>query len=273
MVLSLLSANSAGGSKIDKSKTIMKTEAFTRVELVTTLAALGALSVLAATVFADTHERSERLMCVNNQRLIGRGFNAWAAEHGGENPWWVFARNGGTRPEAGFPSSTLTVPGVANYPAPVANNAWFQFIWVNEELASPGILVCPSDPNKQRATDFSTAPGGFANMSMQNNAVSYVIGAHALRERPFEVLSADRNMLAQPGSVCSSGLTQVGGIFTQKTGGTGTGWANSLHGPFGNVLLNDGRVEQMTTVDLNRYFDSAYDDNGDSSGAFHLLFP
>jgi hypothetical protein len=268
MVLSLLSANSAGGSKIDKSKTIMKTEAFTRVELVTTLAALGALSVLAATVFADTHERSERLMCVNNQRLIGRGFNAWAAEHDGENPWWVTATKGGTKADG---ASTLTAPGGATYPASIVNNAWFQFMWVYEELASPAILVCPSDPNKQRATDFSSAPGGFANLGMQNNSVSYLIGAHALRERPFEVLSADRHMLPQPGTTgCSSGITQVRAVFTRRTGGAGTGWTNSLHAPFGNLLLNDGRVEQMTTMDLNNYLDSAYNDDG---GGFHFLFP
>jgi hypothetical protein len=265
VVLSLLSGN-AGGFETGKSD--MKTEAFTRVELLVTLSVAGLLGMVAVSVCADSRERSERIMCVNNQRLIGRGFNAWAAEHDGENPWWVTATKGGTKADG---AQILSVPGGANYPAASANNVWFQLMWIYEELPSPSILVCPSDPNRQRATNFSTAPGGFANPSMQNNAVSYLIGAHALRERPHEILSADRNMTSEPGtSGCSSGITQVRSITAPRAGGSGTQWTNGLHVASGNVLMNDGRVEQLNSTDLNAYFNTG---TTDDNGTFHLLFP
>jgi hypothetical protein len=254
-------------TEIDEFRTIMKMEAFTRVELLTTLAVLGLLAIVTASVCADTRDRSERIMCLNNQRLIGRGFHAWSADHGAENPWWVFARQGGTRPEPGGPV-TLTVPGVANYPAVIANNAWFQFMWVYEELPSPSVLVCPADPGRQRASNFSAAPGGFAHPSMGNNALSYLIGLHAVREQPSELLSADRNMTTTAGSGgCSSGVTGFRTIAAR--GGPPAAWTNGLHGVSGNLLMNDGRVQQMTTQDLNAWVNSFNSD----AGAFHVLLP
>jgi hypothetical protein len=268
VVPSLLSGNAAGGSKAGEFKTIMKTEAFTRVELLVSLSVVGLLGMVAVSVCADTRERSERIMCMNNQRLIGRGFNAWAAEHGGENPWWVSASKGGTKADG---TQTFSVPGGANYPAAIVNNAWFQFIWIYEELPTPSVLTCPSDPVRQRASDFSSAPGGLAHVSMQNNAVSYLIGAHAVREWPSGLLSADRHMTARPGTfTCSSGLSQVRWVATTRVGGEGSSWTNILHGATGNVLMNDGRVEQMTISDLNAYLDSG---TADDNGSFHLLFP
>lgn len=209
-------------------------------------------------------------MCVNNQRQIGRGFNAWAAEHGGDNPWWVTSTKGGTKADG---AAILSLGG-RNYPAGIAQNAWFQFMWVYEELPSPSILVCPSDPLKQRASDFSVAPGGFANLSMQNNALSYIIGAHALRERPREILSADRNLQTVSGtSGCSSGILNVRSIFTPVRGGEGSSWTNGIHGPSGNLLMNDSHVEQMNNADLNAFLNSAVTTSNDGNGTFHLLFP
>jgi hypothetical protein len=249
----------------------MKTEAFTRVELLATITAVTLLGIVAATVYADTRERSERLMCVNNQRLIGRGFNAWAAEHGSENPWWVSPRLGGTQPDPAGPL-TLQVPGVGTFPAGITHNAWFQFIWVHEELPSPSVLLCPSDPGKQRASSFSTESGGLANLSMQNSAVSYLIGLHAMWEFPSELLTADRNVLpnAASSSGCSSRITGFRTVRPLRFGGPPSGWTDGLHGPSGNLLLNDGHVEQMTTADLNAYFDSGPSDAANGS---HLLFP
>ena len=32
-------------------------------------------------------DRSARIGCVNNLRLIGRAFQLWSGDHEGENPW------------------------------------------------------------------------------------------------------------------------------------------------------------------------------------------
>jgi hypothetical protein len=248
----------------------MKTQAFTRVELLATLAAAGLLGAVAISVVADTRERSERLMCMNNLRQIGRGFHVWAAEHGGYNPWRVLASEGGTQPLPIAPR-TFEVPGIGTFPGAITHNAWFQFLWVYEGLPGPHVLVCPSDSTKQRATNFSTAPGGLAHPSMQNNAVSYVEGLDVFREMSDRVLSGDRNMIATAlgGAGCSSGITGFRTIGAPAAGAPPTGWTNGIHGASGNLLINDGRVEQTTTQDFNEYLNGITDD----SGYWHVLFP
>ena len=247
----------------------MKREAFTRIELLATLAAFGLLAALGMSLSADTRERSERLVCMNNLRQIGRGFDAWTAEHGSAYPWRVPASEGGTQPLPVAPT-TFQVSGIGTFPGAITHNAWFQFLWVREELPSPAVLVCPSDVAKRRATNFSTAPGGVAHLSMQNNAVSYVEGLDVFRERPFNVISGDRNMITtdRGGTACSSGIVGFRSIGAPLAGPP-TGWASGIHGSSGNLLIGDGRVEQTTTRDFNDYQDSITDDGG----IWHILFP
>jgi hypothetical protein len=248
----------------------MKTDAFTRVELLVVLATIGLLSLIGMSVSANTREGSERMVCMNNLRQIGRAFHVWAAEHGHENGWWVDPSKGGYRFQTAS-SPVVTMPGVGTFPAAVVNNPWFHYGWVHESLPSPDVLLCPTDPAKKRAASFSTAPGGLAHIGMQNTAVSYLLGLHATRKLPNEMLSADRNMIAQAGPVgCSSGLNGRP-LTPPRMGGPPTGWTSGLHASSGNVLLNDGRVEDMTAGDLNAYVNSP--PNDDSFNTFHLLIP
>jgi hypothetical protein len=239
----------------------MKADAFTRVELLVSIATVGLLSFVGVSVTADTRERSEQIVCMNNLRQVGRAFHAWAAEHGGENPWWVRQSQGGTLPDGGTSIPYYVVPSVGTFPASIVNNAWFHFLWAHEDLPSPSVLVCPSDALKKRANNFSTGPGGLAHISMQNNAVSYLIGAHAVRESPWQVLSADRDMSMESGTTsCSSAIRIVRLIRSQASGGRGTAWTNGLHAASGNVLMNDGAAEQMTSRELNAHLNYPFDD-------------
>ena len=250
----------------------MKADAFTRVELLVSLVTIGLLTVVGFSVTADTRERSEQIVCMNNLRQVGRAFHAWAAEHGGDNAWWLSPESGGYRPQGGsaMPPSYY-VPGVGTFPRAIVNNGFWHFLWVHEDLTSPSVLVCPSDPAKRRATTFSTALAGFAHPSMQNNALSYLVGLHAVRDFPNEWLSGDRNVITTPNSSgCSSGITGFRSVIPISEGGRGTGWTNGLHVTSGNVLLNDGQVQQMTSRDLNSYEN---DPAGSDAYVFHLLIP
>jgi prepilin-type processing-associated H-X9-DG protein len=244
----------------------MKLQAFTRIELIVTLAAIGLLGIIGASVHGNTRERSERLVCMNNQRLIGRAFNMWAAEHNGQIPGRVPQSEGGLT-DAIIPHK---VPGIGTFPAAFAGNTWFQFLWVYEDLPSASILVCPSDPARKRASGFTATPGGFAHVTMQNSALSYLFSTHGLRELPSMMLSADRNVITAGTTGCSSTYTTTR-LIRIGSQAVPTGWTSGLHVNSGNVLMTDGRVEEMTTPDFNKYVNSFGESGGDI--AFHLLIP
>ena len=249
----------------------MKAGAFTKIELLVSVATVGLLSAIGVSVTADTRERSERIVCMNNLRQIGRAFHAWAAEHGGDSAWWTLPANGGYWPQGGSSQPIYYVPGVGAFSGGIVHNPFWHFLWIHEDLPSPSVLVCPSDPDKRRAASFSATAGGLAHLSMQNNAVSYLVGLHATRELPNEWLSGDRNVIASSTtSGCSSGITGLRTIMGMWRGGLPTGWTNGMHVTSGNLLLNDGRVEPMTSRDLNMYVNTFTDD---ASGLFHLLIP
>jgi prepilin-type N-terminal cleavage/methylation domain-containing protein len=150
-------------------------QAFTRVELLAVLAVLGLLAAVALPALASNRARFERIVCVNNLRLIGRAFHIWGADHGGENPWWVSTYAGGTQYQGkvGF--------------------CFDEFRCVSNHLETPRILVCPSDPARRMATNWSNDPnGGLGWLGYQDRAVSYFIGIHASALLPRSILSGDR---------------------------------------------------------------------------------
>ena len=212
--------------------------AFTKVELLIVSATLVLLSLLSFPLGArqqTTSTRSEQLVCMANLRHIGRAYQLWASDHDDQNPYLLDPNQGGIR-------------GVA-----VANNIWYQFAWLSNELATPKVLVCPSDTNILRiARDFSfSADGGFLNPAYRNNAVSYFLSLHAFRDNPHAILAGDRNLQASStGGACSySGLSSVSTLQGFGIASTAL-WSNALHGLQGNVLFNDRDVQTTSSVEL-----------------------
>src|SRR5512145_78337 len=120
--------------------------AFTRLDLLALVGAIGLLACLTLPGLATTRSRSERIVCLNNLRQIGVACQTWANAHGDRNVWIVPHGEGGTR---GFPNG-------------LGNNSWFQFSYMSNELATSQVLACPSDGTMRAARDFSTSPdGGF----------------------------------------------------------------------------------------------------------------
>jgi competence protein ComGC len=211
------------------------TAAFTRVELFICLATLTLLALVVCPVKARqrtlaTH--TENLVCRANLRAIGRAFQLWASDHNDINPFMVETNAGGIKGH------------------PIANNIFFQFAWISNELRTPKILACPTDPNVRVARDFSnTAAGGFLNPAYRNNSVTYFLGFHAFRDNPRSMLGGDPNFVpTSVGGGCSySGLNSV----TTLSASSVPFWTNALHGFEGNILFNDASVETANTDDLN----------------------
>ena len=164
---------------------------------------------------------------------------------------------------------TASWPGGAN----ARNNAWFQFAWISNELATPKILVCPSDQGvgipRAMANDFSdSVDGGFLSAAFKNGAVSYSIWLHSFFSSPRSILSGDRNIRYDvPFGGCASGLNLVQTIYR---GSSSARWTNAIHGVSGNLLFTDGSVEQSSSPDLRRYVNlPGQDDNG----SVHFISP
>jgi len=181
------------------------------------------LGMLAVPVLANNRARSERAVCQSNLRQMGRAFAMWAADHTGKFPYQTPSSEG----------------GISDHP--VANNAWFQFFVMSNELRSPKILVCPSDPEKRPALDWTQSPdGGFNHATFRNRSVSYILLLGVLQS-PHGLLSADRNL--QPLGV-STGCAVGGSTYAgaARIDYNTVDWGPGLHNFSGNILLNDGSV-------------------------------
>jgi type II secretory pathway pseudopilin PulG len=256
---------------------IRSREAFTRVELLIVLIAVGLLGAVGLSGLAGTADRSDLVVCANNLRQVGRAFHMWASDHGGENPWWTSYSDGGSYVSAGGPpppGGIINVPGFGPAPAAVRGNAWVQFGFINQELQTPAPLVCPTDRTKFRASDFSKTPNqGYFALDAQNRAVSYFVGMHAFNRAPWSMLSGDRS-LKEDGfaSGCPANVGPLSFISLpfQSGGFQPKGWSSDLHLGAGNVLLNDGRVEELSQTGLGRFMGLSTDDD---NGVSHFLKP
>jgi len=223
-------------------------KAFTRLELLAALAALVLIAVVAIPAFAQGKPRSQQAICSNNLRAVGQAVLLFNAENGEKDPWGM--------------------PG-AGYRNPLGNNAWYHASVLSNNLVHPKVLACPSDSLVRPAIDFSLSPdGGFPQPNYRNAAVSYFWGLDSHSSTPDSVLSGDRNIRYDSlGSSCSTGIAPTAAIFLSQN--SPTGWREGLHGPSGNLLLHDGRVEQTSHHTVNRFFRYGIDDNG----SVHLLLP
>ena len=116
-----------------------------------------ALALLLPTL-ARAKEQAKCAMCISNLKQIGLAFRTFGLDHEGVYPWRLSPQEGGTY-------------------GPAAGAGWKNYLAISNELASPRILVCPSDRGtRANALDWSSAPSGFINAANRNQALSYFMG-------------------------------------------------------------------------------------------------
>ena len=93
------------------------------------------------------------------------------------------------------------------------------------------------------------------------------MGVHTREREPANILTGDRNLRFGGSSGCSYGFNQVLPLEYRLSF---PGWTNGNHGAFGNVLLNDGRVEFTAPERLRAILQHRDDDGG---GIEHFLSP
>jgi competence protein ComGC len=225
--------------------------AFSRADLIITIVVVFLVLLVISPGLADTRYRSQRAGCVDNLRQIGQAVQLWAADHENNNPWTIPPTRGGTR-------QTRT------------GNVWREMIVMSNQLATPKILVCPADAARLRTSadnwsNFSN--GGFANVTHQNNATSYVIGLHSVFTTPNSLLSSDRNMTTQGQTACAMLVNNA-----ERITASSTAWTDSIHQSSGNLLLNDGRVLETSNSGLKDYLQSLASQS-DAVGQLHVVIP
>ncbi len=227
--------------------------ASTRTEVLVILTLVSLVFAIAATSLADNRGRSQKIVCMDNLRQIGEGFDAWRFEHQDSHPWHTFTNDGGAR--------GLNIGA-----------AWIEFTFLSNTIASPRIFVCPSDLKTlpKTAERWGSSTGGFQNSGYRNNSVSYAIGLHSYPYSPQDPLCLDRNLkvdVFNTGCGPASLLSGVAGMLYSPI--TSAGWTNDVHGLLGNILLNDGSVTEQTTSNLRAFLQNVKIDNG----SLHLLIP
>jgi type II secretory pathway pseudopilin PulG len=228
--------------------------AFTRIELLAIIATIGLLALVIAPALAGTKSDSERLICFNNLRLIGRGYQAWAGDHNQQLPWRA--------PDPDNDPFTLNSEGEWTATDRSAN-AWQEFRFISNDLVTPKILACPSDTGVMRATNWPQ----FTTSLFRAKALSYSVDLHAAAEAPHMWLSADRNIRASPYGHCWANVIDAAQINTAPSvSNVDTEWLNAVHGTVGHMVFADGSVEFTSTQRLKEVMFGVGD-----NGSTHFL--
>lgn len=187
------------------------------VVIVTVLLVLAVLPYF----FGRRAKPYSQFKCINNLKQVALASRMWSNDHVDRFPWEVSTNHGGSLEWAASPE------------------VFRHFMVMSNEVATPKILLCPSDRERLRA-------GGFLP-TLANSNVSYFIGLEADATQPLSILSGDRNV--------TGGVTN-GALLSFRSDDVPQ-WASSIHTNQGNLALVDGSVQRLTDQALARQFQSA----------------
>ncbi len=119
---------------------------------------------------ANTKHTAQRTDCENNLRQIGLALKVWALEHNDQYPFNVSTNLGGS----------LELCDIGN--DGFDRNARAHLLIISSDLGDTALLVCPNDPAKHPAVNFTV---------LQDGNLSYLMrtGTNINAENPQEILA------------------------------------------------------------------------------------
>jgi prepilin-type processing-associated H-X9-DG protein len=210
-----------------------RNQALTRTDVIVVVFVLFlVLLFLLLALPAVNSPKSVPISCISNLKQIDIAYRLWEGDNNNKYPMLVSVTNGGAM-------ELVATGNVA---------ACFQVM--SNELSTPKILLCPEDPRRVWATNFSK---GF-----DNSHISYFVGLDVTNEtNPQMFLSGDDNF-AIGGFPVKSGVlelstnTPVTWTSLRHVAYNSHFWTAARHKFVGNIGMADGSVQQVTTDGLQK---------------------
>jgi prepilin-type N-terminal cleavage/methylation domain-containing protein len=222
------------------SMVVPRWRAFTLIELLVVIAIIAILAALLLPALAQAKERARRVQCVSNLKQLTIAMHNYVLDND-RYPWRVPKAEGGSQRNTNV-------------------SATFQIM--SNDLATPKILICPSD-SRTPANDWAT---------LAEKNISYFLGIESKEDRPGAPLVGDRNLEGgRPRRDCPVALvTKVAFEFT-ATYIPRAQWTNTIHRNVGNVSVGDASAHMVTSKQMQDIFWTS----GDDANAFnnHILKP
>jgi prepilin-type N-terminal cleavage/methylation domain-containing protein len=266
------------------SNSSRQSRAFTLIELLVVIAIIAILAAMILPALSKAKARASRIKCASQQKQVALAYRLWMDD--------VQVDLLPTR----VPQPTGI--GQGGNPAgvhPLAQNAWFHFAFLGDQIKNPAVVLDPADrrPLRKVATSWNyigapgpprpVVAGDIGAPGYQNNSVSYIINVDAgansgsSKMLPFDQISnhlliADYHT-GDDGTAtgCSSG---IGGALRSfnKPAFTGVKWTNAVHGVnSGNATLADGSTHQTTTKQFKDILQIGDDVIGGAGGGLHIM--